>query len=65
MNDSKSLASAPKSKSGGKRTFLFSHSITPLWLPEAKYETTGEFLYFKEYDVEDRSKVMLVSGVHG
>ena len=49
----------------GRGTFYFKHTNTPIWPPTGKYDTRGEFLYFKEYDVEARSRVMLISGMHG
>ncbi|XP_067951599.1 D-glucuronyl C5-epimerase B-like [Watersipora subatra] len=48
-----------------KGTFYFHHSNAPLWPTPVRYDHSKEFMFFGLYDVEGRSRVMLISGEHG
>ncbi|KAF6023816.1 hypothetical protein EB796_017883 [Bugula neritina] len=48
-----------------KGTFYFEQSHTPLFPTATEYRVGGKFMYFGQYNVEGRTRVMLISGVHG
>lgn len=49
----------------GLERFEWTHSYSRIFHPKGKYNPTGVFLYFENYNVEVRDRVKCVSGIEG
>jgi len=51
--------------SGDTRAFEISHSYSKVYKPQVRYSAAGEFMHFKQFSVESRSRVVAVSAGAG
>jgi len=49
----------------GKKEFEISHSYSKVVIPTSKYKTSGQFMNFKTFNVEARSRVLCMSAKTG
>lgn len=49
----------------GREVFEWSHSYSKVYRPTAKYNSTGPFMYFMNYNVEVRDRVKCISATEG
>ncbi|XP_054160550.1 D-glucuronyl C5-epimerase B-like [Oppia nitens] len=54
-----------KDKTNGKDVFEWSHSYSKVYLPKTRYDPSGQFLWFDNYNVEVRDRVRCVSARTG
>ena len=49
----------------GQDQFVWSHSYSKVYKPSSKYNSSGIFMYFNNYNVEVRDRVKCVSATEG
>lgn len=49
----------------GEQVLAFQHSYSKVIYPQAIYSPSGPFLWFQNFNVEDRDRVKFVSALHG
>jgi len=52
-------------QNGHKKEFEISHSYSKVYTPKSKYDPSGQFMHFKSFNVESRSRVKCISASHG
>lgn len=49
----------------GKEVLDWQHSYSKVMVPQARYQHTGPFLWFENYNVAVRDRVKCISGLEG
>eukprot|EP00092_Neocalanus_flemingeri_P004031 GFUD01004338.1.p1 GENE.GFUD01004338.1~~GFUD01004338.1.p1 ORF type:complete len:566 (+),score=104.01 GFUD01004338.1:934-2631(+) len=52
-------------QNGASRDFEISHSYSKVYTPKSKYDPSGQFMHFKSFNVESRSRVKCISASDG
>jgi len=52
-------------QNGGDTEFEISHSYSKVFTPKSKYDPKGQFMHFKSFSVEARSRVKCISAADG
>ena len=52
-------------RKSGRERFNWYHSYAKIFYPKEKYSSSGPYLWFENFDVENRERVKYISAIHG